>query len=116
MSTKLGAETGYHGTFLAAPRLAVDVVFFAGAGFLPARVFFGAAAVFVLDADTDLDTGLVALLSVRFFARTVVTFVLDAAFLAAADLAAVALVATVFAGRGLVVGLDAGAFAGLFCQ
>jgi len=116
MFAKFGVETSYHGTFLAVPRLAVEIVFFAGAGFLPARVFLGAAAVFAFDADTDLGTGLAALVSVRLFAEAGVAFALDATFLAVADLVVVALVVAVFAGRALVMDLDAGAFAGLFCQ
>jgi len=99
--------------FLAVPRFEGVVVFFAGAGFLPARIFFGALAA------AAFETLVVSDFFSAFLGATVLTpavavfdFVTD--FLETADLAATAFVEAALAGRALVTGLGATAFAGLF--
>ena len=105
-------------TFLAAPRFEGAAVFLVGATLLPARTFFGDLAAAVLAA--ALFEALVAsdFLSATFLAAealvAVTVFVLAAAFLVEADLAADAFVVAVFAGRPFVTGFGATALAGLF--
>lgn len=97
------------------------VVFFTGADFLPATVFFGAGAAFALVA-ADLVAELFAT-AAGFLVVTdlpvVVVFAFVAGFLAvvALEVAAfvVAVLVAVFVGRALVAGLGT-TFAGLFCS
>jgi len=105
--------------FFAAPRFDEGVVFFTGADFLPATVFFGAGAAFALVAADFVAEFFAA--AAGFLVVTdlpvVVAFAFVAGFLAVVALAVAAFVVAalvaIFAGRDLVAGLGA-AFAGLF--